>query len=264
MTNDQRRLAAHRLPSPFRLAAWLALAFSVTLFASGCQSPPDPAKVALEAAFDADHGRVGEDLIDKYEMGKLDAAAFEADWRVEEGDWRVKEGKLVGSFFTDDLPTSGTARVGAPRALAWLKRPLPREFVATWKARGVRGANDLNAYFCAKGKGASGYEVVFGGRGNEQSWLCLWAVPDDFASRAILDKVKPDALRQGKVYEFRVERTRRGIKVYRDGRMVMDRSEREPPLGEEDRSFGFSTWDNEAEFSDLKIVWRDSAATEEG
>jgi len=238
-----------------RAGVLLATACAALLVA-GCNSPPSPAKAALTAAFDADNDRVGKDLLDTYAVSAFTPEILESDWRIESGDWTVKEGKLVGKFFTDDLPTSGTAKVGAPRAMAWLKKPLPREFEVSWKARGLRGANDLNVFFCSKGEKAMGYEIVFGGRGNQQSWLCQWLAADEFSSRQILDKIKPDSLRQGREYEFRVVRSEKGIFVYRDGILVMDRTERQPPLGEDDRSFAFSTWDNEVEFWDLKIDWK--------
>lgn len=197
-------------------------------------------------------------LATPYHAASFDERTIAADFKVFSGQWTAERGRLTGKLFQEDLEAAGymdgDRPTSFPIALIWFKKPLPPEFEVSWKARALKNAGDLNAYFCGGGGDISGYDLVFGGWDNSSSRLLQVVSPTDLDGRIRLDKIKPDSIRLGAEYEFRVRRTREGIEIYRNGSLVMSHNEKgQPLLGADQRYFGLSTWNNKAEFWDLRI-----------
>lgn len=160
-------------------------------------------------------------------------------WWSTGGPWMIRRGELWGA--------------GTRNNPLWLEMPLPRDVAVAFTARSETATGtrpgDIKVEIFGDGRAAaSGYVLVFGGWGNAVSTI------------ARLDEHGPDRVERrdrrvepGHTYRMRVERRGRVLRWLVDGEEFLAIDDPTPLSGPGHDRFGFSSWDADLFFDDLRI-----------
>jgi hypothetical protein len=161
------------------------------------------------------------------------------NWRSTGGPWMIRRGELWGA--------------GTRNNPLWLGMALPRDVAVEFSARSetATGTRPGDIKFEIFGDGrtaASGYVLVLGGWGNAVSAI---ARLDEHGA----DRVERTDRRAepGRTYRMRVERRGRVLRWLVDGEELLVLDDPEPLGGPGHDRFGFSGWDADLFFDDLRI-----------
>ena len=160
-------------------------------------------------------------------------------WWSTGGPWAIRRGELWGA--------------GARNNPLWLAMPLPRDVAVAFTARSetATGTRPGDIKFEVFGNGrsaASGYVLIFGGWGNSISAI---ARRDEHGA----DRVERTDRRvePGRTYRMVVERRGRVLRWLVDGEEFLVLDDPAPLAGRGHDRFGFSSWDADLFFDDLRI-----------
>jgi len=162
------------------------------------------------------------------------------NWFTTGGHWRILRGELWSPE--------------AKNNPLWLKMRLPRDVAVEFDARSetATGGRPGDIKFEIFGNGrdhASGYVCVFGGWGNQISVI---ARQDEHGADR---KERRDAkVEPGRTYHMRVERAGRELRWLVDGRMFLTYDDPKPLEGAGHDRFGFSSWEADVFFDNLRIL----------
>jgi hypothetical protein len=161
------------------------------------------------------------------------------DWWSTGGPWSIRRGELWGA--------------GARNNPLWLAMPLPRDVAVSFTARSETATGtrpgDIKVEIFGDGRAAaSGYVLVFGGWGNSISAI---ARRDEHGA----DRVERSDRRvePGRTYRMVVERRGRLLRWIVDGDEFLVLDDPAPLSGRGHDRFGFSSWDADLFFDDLRI-----------
>jgi hypothetical protein len=169
-----------------------------------------------------------EDDFNRAELGPSYAATG--------GHWRLENGVLRSP--------------GVKNNPLWLKAKLPDDVAVEFDVRAESPDGDIKCEIFGNGYDhASGYVIVFGGWTNSISVL---ARLDEHGQ----DRKESRALKveKGKTYHFRVERKASLLRWMLDGQLAMELDDRAPLRGRGHDRFGFSSWESDLYFDNLKIT----------
>ena len=160
-------------------------------------------------------------------------------WWSTGGPWAIRRGELWGA--------------GARNNPLWLAMPLPRDVAVAFTARSETSTGtrpgDIKVEIFGNGRSAaSGYVLIFGGWGNSTSAIArLDEHGADRVERADR-RVEP-----GRTYRMVVERRGRVLRWIVDGAEFLVLDDPAPLAGRGHDRFGFSSWDSDLFFDDLRI-----------
>jgi hypothetical protein len=161
------------------------------------------------------------------------------DWWSTGGPWMVRRGELWGA--------------GARNNPLWLAMPLPRDVAVSFTARSETATGtrpgDIKLEIFGDGRTAgSGYVLVLGGWGNAISVI---ARRDEHGA----DRVERSDRRvePGRTYRMRVERRGQVLRWIVDGEEFLVLDDPAPLFGPGHDRFGFSSWDADLFFDDLRV-----------
>lgn len=152
------------------------------------------------------------------------------------GHWRIERG-VVHSPGSKNNPL-------------WLKARLPDDVAVEFDVRSEASEGDIKAEIFGNGRDhASGYVMVFGGWSNSISVL---ARLDEHGR----DRKENRGLKvqKGKTYRIRLERKGTLLSWYADGALMMQWDDPAPLRGRGHDRFGFSSWEADLYFDNLKIT----------
>ncbi len=152
------------------------------------------------------------------------------------GHWRLENGVLRSP--------------GVKNNPLWLKAKLPDDVAVEFDVRAESPDGDIKCEIFGNGYDhSSGYLVVFGGWTNTISVL---ARLDEHGR----DRKEDRALKveKGKTYHFRLERKANLLRWMLDGRLAMEFDDPAPLRGRGHDRFGFSSWESDLYFDNLKIT----------
>jgi hypothetical protein len=215
-------------------AAWLGVIGAVALATAPLLQP----LVRGEAAA-AVPGPTFSDDFERAEPGPA--------WWSAGGPWMIRRGELWGA--------------GTRNNPLWLGMRLPRDVAISFTARSetATGSRPGDIKFEVFGDGrtsASGYLLVLGGWGNEVSVI---ARRDEHGADRVERadrKVEP-----GRTYRMRVERRGRVLRWLVDGETFLVLDDPAPLAGPGHDRLGFSSWDADLFFDDLRIEPLSAEAT---
>ena len=207
-------------------AAWLGTCGAVAL-----ASAPFLATVL---AGEAPARLSGPAFADDFERGEVGPG-----WWSTGGPWMIRRGELWGA--------------GARNNPLWLRMPLPRDVSVAFTARSETATGtrpgDIKVEIFGDGRAAaSGYVLVFGGWGNSISVI---ARRDEHGA----DRVERADRRvePGRTYRMVIERRGRVLRWLVDGEEFLVLDDPAPLAGPGHDRFGFSSWDADLFFDDLRI-----------
>jgi hypothetical protein len=160
-------------------------------------------------------------------------------WSSAGGPWMIRRGELWGA--------------GTRSNPLWLKMRLPRDVAITFTARSETATGsrpgDIKLEIFGDGRtAASGYVLVMGGWGNQVSVI---ARRDEHGADRVERtdrRVEPD-----RTYRMRVERRGRVLRWIVDGEEFLVLDDPAPLSGPGNDRFGFSSWDADLFFDDLRV-----------
>jgi hypothetical protein len=160
-------------------------------------------------------------------------------WWSTGGPWMIRRGELWGA--------------GARNNPLWLQMPLPRDVSVAFTARSETATGthpgDIKVEIFGDGRAsASGYVLVFGGWGNSISVI---ARRDEHGA----DRVERADRRvePGRTYRMVIERRGQVLRWLVDGEEFLVLDDPAPLSGPGHDRFGFSSWDADLFFDDLRI-----------
>ena len=186
------------------------------------------------------------------------------------GYWRVVGGQLLSP--------------GVKNNPLWLKASLPANVAVEFDVRTEGDAGDLKVELFGDGTDhASGYVFIHGGWNNSVSIIARLdehGTPltrlEAEARRVALAKALPDAdlvktgvfrkdtrmrveanpfpVTRGRTYHWRIERKDGQLRWFIDGQPFMDFQDPMPLVGKGHDRFGFSSWDSDLYFDNLKVT----------
>lgn len=151
------------------------------------------------------------------------------------GHWRIENGELHSP--------------GVKNNPLWLQAKLPADVAVEFDARSESADGDIKAEIFGNGRDhASGYVAIFGGWSNSINTL---ARLDEHGR----DRKEDRSLKveRGRTYRFRLERKGSVLNWYVDGKLLLSYDDPKPLRGEGHDRFGFSSWDSDLYFDNLKI-----------
>ncbi len=151
------------------------------------------------------------------------------------GHWRIENGAVHSP--------------GVKNNPLWLQARLPEEVAIEFDVRSESKDGDIKCELFGNGfDHSSGYVIVFGGWSNTISAI---ARLDEHGR----DRVENRTLKveKGRAYRFRVERRGGALRWYLDGSLAMELDDKNPLRGTGHDRFGFSSWDSDLFFDNLKI-----------
>ncbi len=161
------------------------------------------------------------------------------DWWSTGGPWMIRRGELWGA--------------GTRNNPLWLAMPLPRDVAVSFTARSETATGtrpgDIKLEIFGDGRTAgSGYVLVLGGWGNSVSVI---ARRDEHGA----DRVERTDRRvePGRTYRMRVERRGQVLRWMVDGEEFLVLDDPAPLSGPGHDRFGFSSWDADLFFDDLRV-----------
>ncbi|BDG08133.1 DUF6250 domain-containing protein [Anaeromyxobacter paludicola] len=171
---------------------------------------------------------------------RFDRARLGPGWFTTGGHWRIVKGELLSP--------------GPKNNPLWLELRLPRDVAIEFDARSETGtgdrAGDIKFEVFGDGRNhASGYVCIFGGWGNQISAI------------ARLDEHGRDRVERsdrkvqiGRTYHMRLERRGRTLRWLVDGAPFLSFDDAAPLEGPGHDRFGFSGWEADVYFDDLRIA----------
>ncbi len=166
----------------------------------------------------------------------FDRADIGPNYWTTGGHWRIENGAVHSP--------------GVKNNPLWLKAALPSDVAVEFDVRGESPDGDIKCEIFGNGYDhASGYVIVFGGWSNSVSVIARLDEhgKDRKESRAF--KVE-----KGKTYHFRIERKGTVLRWLLDGQLAMEWDDPSPLRGRGHDRFGFSTWESDVFFDNLKIT----------
>ncbi len=207
-------------------AGWLGLGGVVALASAPLLTP------LLRGEAAASHP--GPSFSDDFERRDLGPA-----WGSAGGPWSIRQGELWGG--------------GTRNNPLWLGMRLPRDVAVEFTARSETATGnrpgDVKVEIFGDGRTASsGYVLVFGGWGGSTSVI---ARRDEHGS----DRVERTDRRvePGRTYRMRIERRGDRLRWLVDGEEFLLLDDPKPLSGPGHDRFGFSSWDADLFFDDLRI-----------
>lgn len=169
----------------------------------------------------------------------FERAAIGADYFTTGGHWRILRGELFSP--------------GVKNNPLWLKMRLPRDVAIEFDARSEtaagKRAGDIKFELFGDGRShASGYVCVFGGWDNQISVIAR--LDEHGKDRRERRDRKVEA---GRTYHMRVERRGNLLSWYVDGLPFLSFEDRAPLSGLGHDRFGFSSWEADLFFDNLRI-----------
>lgn len=161
-------------------------------------------------------------------------------WFATGGHWRIQDGELWAAEARNNP--------------LWLEMRLPRDVVVEFDARSetASGSRPGDIKFEVFGNGrdhASGYVCVFGGWGNTISVIAR--LDEHGADRRERRDVKVEP---GRTYHVRLERRGRELRWLVDGQPFLSFDDPRPLEGKGHDRFGFSSWEADVFFDNLRIA----------
>lgn len=166
--------------------------------------------------------------------------AIGPDWVSTGGSaWSIRAGALWGAGTRNDP--------------LWLRMRLPRDVAIEFTARSETATGsrpgDIKIEVFGNGRDhASGYVLVFGGWGNAVSVI---ARLDEHGNDRVERRDRKVEI--GRTYRMRVERRGRSLRWLVDGEPFLAFDDPRPLEGPGHDRFGFSSWDADLVFDDLRI-----------
>jgi hypothetical protein len=207
-------------------ALWLVTGGAVALAAAPFLSPLLAGEAPAHLA--------GPSFTDHFERREVGP-----DWWSTGGPWMVRRGELWGA--------------GTRNNPLWLAMPLPRDVAVSFTARSETATGtrpgDIKIELFGDGRTAgSGYVLVLGGWGNAISVI---ARRDEHGA----DRVERSDRRvePGRTYRMRVERRGQVLRWIVDGEEFLVLDDPAPLSGPGHDRFGFSSWDADLFFDDLRV-----------
>lgn len=152
------------------------------------------------------------------------------------GLWRIEKGVLHSP--------------GVKNNPLWLKAKLPADVAVEFDVRSESNEGDIKCEIFGNGRDhASGYVVLFGGWSNSTSAL---ARRDEHGK----DRKENRNLKvtKGKTYHLKVQRKGTLLQWFVDGNLVLEWDDPEPLKGRGFDRFGFSSWEADIYFDNLKVT----------
>jgi len=161
------------------------------------------------------------------------------DWWSAGGQWQIRGGELWAP--------------AARNNPLWLRMRLPRDAAIEFDARSDTAAGpragDIKFEVFGNGRDhASGYVLIFGGWGNQVSAIARLDEHGADRKERSDRKVEP-----GRTYRMRVERKGSELRWYVDGELFLAFDDPRPLEGKGHDRFGFSSWDADLFFDNLKV-----------
>jgi hypothetical protein len=151
------------------------------------------------------------------------------------GHWRIENGTLHSS--------------GVKNNPLWLAAKLPEDVAIEFDARSESNDGDIKCELFGNGRDhSSGYVVILGGWSNSVSVL---ARLDEHGRDRIENRLAK--VEKGRTYRIRIERRGGLLRCFSDGALVMEFDDPRPLRGKGHDRFGFSSWDSDVFFDNLKI-----------
>ncbi len=169
-----------------------------------------------------------EDNFERAEIGP--------DYFTGGGFWRIVDGELQSP--------------GVKNNPLWLNAALPDEVAVEFDVKSNSKDGDIKCEIFGNGwDHASGYVLVLGGWSNKTSII---ARLDEHGRDRVADR--SFKVKRGQTYRFRIERRGSRLDWFVDGRKFLTFDDAEPLRGPGHDRFGFSSWDSELFFDNLKIA----------
>lgn len=187
-----------------------------------------------------------------YQQDFSDAGVVARDFYSTGGFWRVVNGELLSP--------------GVKNNPLWLQAKLPQNVAVEFDVRSESAAGDIKVELFGDGTDhASGYVFIHGGWNNS---LSIIARLDEHG--ASLDSLKrngtplradthlrvearPYPVQVGRTYHWRIERRGSLLTWTIDGRPFMSFDDPNPLVGKGHDRFGFSSWESQLYFDNLRI-----------
>ncbi len=211
---------------PLGWRGWVALA--------ACVGAANVALVHLLVRGDAPAAIAGPGYEDRFDRATIGDA-----WFTTGGHWRIERGELHAP--------------GVRNNPLWLEMRLPDdvaiEFTARSESRTGDRTGDVKFEVFGDGRShASGYVCIFGGGGNAVSAIARLDEHGRDRVERRDRKVEP-----GRTYRMRVERRGGRLRWLVDGELLLEYDDPRPLGGPGHDRFGFSSWDADVFFDDLRI-----------
>ncbi len=170
---------------------------------------------------------------------RFERAALGPNWFTTGMHWRIAKGELWSPE--------------AKNNPLWLKMRLPRDVVVEFDARSETGSGgrpgDIKFEIFGDGRShASGYVCIFGGWGNEISAIARLDEHGADRKERRDRKVEPR-----RTYHMRVERRGTLLRWSVDGAILLELDDPRPLEGAGHDRFGFSGWEADLFFDNLRI-----------
>jgi hypothetical protein len=170
---------------------------------------------------------------------RFDRERIGPDWWSAGGHWQLRDGELWSP--------------GARNNPLWLRMRLPRDVAIEFEARSETAAGpragDIKLEVFGDGRDhASGYVLIFGGWGNQVSAI---ARRDEHG--ADRQERRDRRVEPGRTYHMRVERKGNALRWLVDGEPFLAFEDPAPLEGKGHDRLGFSSWDADLVFDDLRI-----------
>ena len=167
---------------------------------------------------------------DDFERGELGPNYFSGG-----GFWRVVDGALQSP--------------GVKNNPLWLNVALPDEVAVEFDATSSSSDGDIKCELFGNGwDHASGYVFVLGGWSNKTSVI---ARLDEHGRDRVAER--SFKVKRGQTYRFRIERRGGRIDWFVDGQKLLAFDDKAPLRGPGHDRFGFSSWDSELFFDNLRV-----------
>lgn len=204
-----------------------------------------------------------------YQQDFSDPAVVERDFYSTGGHWRVVQGQLLSP--------------GVKNNPLWLQARLPRDVAVEFDARSESPEGDIKVEIFGDGSDhASGYVLIHGGWNNSTSIIARLdehgpslellrrqaeqvlgpqrTSPADLRDSGVWKPgtrmrvaAQPFPVERGRTYRWRIERRGSLLRWLIDGRPFMELDDPYPLEGKGHDRFGFSSWEAQLFFDNLKI-----------
>jgi hypothetical protein len=185
------------------------------------------------------------------------------------GQWRVEDGQVLSP--------------GVKNNPLWLKAKLPDNVSIEFDVRSMSPEGDIKCEIFGDGSDhSSGYVLIHGGWGNslsiisrlDEHGMALTALqaeankrsiengkPNDLVGSGVFKidtrmrvEANPYPVQVGKMYHWKIERRGGLITWFIDGNEFMRFDDPMPLVGEKHNRFGFSSWESQLYFDNLKVT----------
>jgi hypothetical protein len=195
-----------------------------------------------------------------YQQDFSDPAVVQRDFFSTGGHWRVVNGQLLSP--------------GVKNNPLWLQAALPRDVAIEFDARSESPEGDLKVEVFGDGTDhASGYILIHGGWNNSMSIIArldehgasLESLKRRAEGKGLVEtgvfrqdthmrvEARPYPVEIGRTYRWRIERRGSLLRWFIDGKPFMEFDDPLPLEGKGHDRFGFSSWDAQLFFDNLRI-----------